>query len=102
MKNEPNGVQLSGEDRVRMTRLYEEVASRLEEMGFIVGRKLQMDLSSKVVKFSPAPRSAKGGPGAKGGAKAKRKVRVMKGTTIVCTSKGCGCYDNDTGICYAC
>lgn len=46
-----------------MTRLFEEVNGRLEEMSLIVGRNLRLDLKqSKQVKFSPV-----GGLSSKGG-----------------------------------
>jgi len=89
-------IKLSTNDRQRMTRLFEEVSGHLEEMSLIVGRNLRLALdSSKVVKFSPlTPPATKRG-------RAPAVIR-LKGATIVCTPTGCGCYDNDTGICFRC
>jgi hypothetical protein len=43
MKKTRKRVKLSSSDRQRMTKLFEEVRGRLEEMSLIVGRNLGLD-----------------------------------------------------------
>jgi hypothetical protein len=95
MKKTRKRVKLSSGDRHRMTKLFEEVSGRLEEMSLIVGRNLGLDLKSKTLKFSPAAQPAR---------KSGRAARAVefKGITIACTPTGCGCYDNDEGFCFVC
>ena len=96
MKETRKTVKLSGGDRHRMTQLFEEVRGRLEEMSLIVGRNLELDLKSKELKFSPVAQ-----PAIKSGREVVGSFR-FKGFTIVCSPTGCGCYDNDAGVCFEC
>jgi hypothetical protein len=96
MKKAQNKVKLSSSDRRRMTQLFEEVRGRLEEMSLVVGRNLKLNLATKELKFSPLAQPAR----KTGGATAL--VHQFKGITIVCSPDGCGCYDNDAGICFKC
>lgn len=85
--DENGAVRLSPEDRVRMERLREEVASRLMEMSLIVARTLgqkplniSFDEDLPPFKF----RAPEGG-----------------GTNLV-IGQICGCYDYEEGVCYVC
>jgi hypothetical protein len=89
-------VHLSAEDRARMTRLFEEVSGRLEEMALITARNLGLGSSDLQPTFKPPESVSKTASGV------QAELRLL-GTTIVCSaSDGCGCYDNDAGICYVC
>lgn len=49
-------VRLEPEDRARMARLYEEVVARLNEMGHILSRTLDVDLAEHIVVLQPRHR----------------------------------------------
>ncbi len=88
-------VHLSTEDRARMTRLYEEVSGRREEMALITSRSLGLGSSDLQLAFKSLQKTAK--------QTTSGVTTEMKGITIVCSaSNGCGCYDNDNGICFVC
>lgn len=90
----PVPVHLSAEDRARMTRLYEEVSGRLEEMALITARNLGLGSSDLQPTFKPPESVSQTASGSQA---------ELKGITIVCSaSDGCGCYDNDNGICWQC
>lgn len=71
-----------------MTRLYEEVQTRLEEMAMIISRtlKIQADRNAQVM-FSPRALAA--------GAEST-PVEIIR------TPCGGGCYDYDQGACIQC
>ena len=85
---------LAHEDRIRMARLYEEVAGRLEEMALITARALDMNTSDLAFTFER--------PGQVSQATSLARPVVFKGVKIICTQDGCGCYDYDTGECFVC
>ena len=79
-------ILLHAEDRQRMTRLYEEVLTRLEEMAMITARNLGLDPRSVFeVRFSPVGETVNGESGA---------VEIVRD---VFTS---GCYDYARGVCF--
>jgi hypothetical protein len=79
-------IRLPFEDRNRMTRLYEEVVARLEEMAMITARTLRMDASEGFsVKFRPL---------------SEGDEAEFTAAEIVSTPRGCACYDYREGACY--
>ena len=79
-------IVLSAEDRNRMSRLYEEVRTRLEEMAMIATRTLKVagDRKSEAQFLNPF-REGDGGLGA---------------VAIVRTTRGFACYDYGQGSCF--
>ena len=74
------------EDRTRMTRLYEEVVARLEEMAMITARTLRMDPGARFsIKFHPF---------------SEGDEAEFTAAEIVSTPQGCGCYHYRDGACY--
>jgi hypothetical protein len=83
-KKEP--IILPSEDRIRMTRLYEEVLTRVEEMALITARTLRLDAGAGfTVKFNPVSESEDGG---------------FVPVEIVRAPQGHGCYDYREGACF--
>jgi hypothetical protein len=81
-----NAIVLSSEDRNRMTRLYEEVLTRLEEMAMITARTLKMDAGAGAeVLFEPL---------------ASEEALEFKAVEIVRTPQVSGCYDYGAGACF--
>ena len=79
-------VILPAEDRCRMSRLYEEVRVRLEEMAMITARTLKLNSGPRAeVRFCPLP------PGAD---------VEFEAIELVYTSQRCGCYDYRQGSCF--
>jgi len=79
-------VLLDAEDRHRMTRLYEEVLTRLDEMAMITARTLGMRSAATAdVLFHPIPSRQAGGFHA---------VEVLRGARVS------GCYDYTHGSCF--
>ena len=77
---------LDADDRHRMTRLYEEVLTRLEEMAMITARVLGMSPGfNGEVLFNPI---------ASGDRNEFRAVEVLRGP------QGSGCYDYSQGSCF--
>lgn len=77
---------LSSEDRNRMTRLYEEVFTRLEEMAMITGRVLKIDSCfGAQIKFSLL--------------EARQDVDFSP-VEIISTPEIRGCYDYKEGACF--
>ena len=77
---------LPSEDRIRMTRLYEEVLTRLEEMAMITARTLKMDAGAdSTIKFNPL---------------AEEDEVEFTAIEIVSTAQGRGCYDYREGACF--
>lgn len=67
-----------------MTRLYEEVLTRLEEMAMITVRALNMDVGDGMVQFHPLEEAG----------------AELNSVAIVCTPHGNGCYDYAEGVCF--
>ena len=79
-------VLLHAEDRHRMTRLYEEVLTRLEEMAMIAARTLGIDgREVSDIVFTPV---------ASGETSEIRAVEVLRGPKVS------GCYDYGQGVCF--
>jgi hypothetical protein len=79
-------VILPFEDRIRMTRLYEEVLTRLEEMAMITARTLKMGAgASYAVKFNPVA------------AEDKAEFAAVE---LLSNPQGLGCYDYFRGACF--
>ncbi len=79
-------VILPAEDRCRMSRLYEEVRVRLEEMAMITARTLKLHSGPRAeVRFCPLP------PGAD---------VEFEAIELLSTSQRCGCYDYRQGSCF--
>jgi hypothetical protein len=80
-------ILLSAEDRHRMTRLYEEVLTRLDEMAMITARTLGMcaPVESEVL-FSPVF------PG---------EIEAFRSVELIRWPQGSGCYDYRQGSCFA-
>jgi hypothetical protein len=77
---------LPSDDRMRMTRLYEEVSTRLEEMAMITARTLKMNATAgSVIRFNPLEEDG----GLEFGA-----------VEIVTSRQGHGCYDYRDGACF--
>ncbi len=95
----PNAIHLSEEDRYRMAKLYEEISGRLEEMALITARNLNLETLDQI---EPTFRRLDSISHENQETVVAAKKRLAKGVTIVCTPRGCGCYDNDNGICWAC
>lgn len=69
-----------------MTRLYEEVFTRLEEMAMITVRALKLDARADfAVKFNPL---------------AEQDEPEFAAVEIVSTTEGSGCYDYREGACF--
>ncbi len=83
------------EDRIRMARLYEEVDGRLEEMALITARTLGLNTSDRISAFERLGQASQA-------VSSDERPIVFQGVKIICTSSGCGCYDYDTGECFAC
>jgi hypothetical protein len=80
-------ILLNAEDRHRMTRLYEEVLTRLDEMAMITARTLGMSVAVEShVLFSPVF------PG---------EIEAFRGVELVRWPQGSGCYDYRQGSCFA-
>ena len=74
------------EDRIRMTRLYEEVLTRLEEMSMITARALKLNGQADfAVKFNPL---------------SGQEAHEFAAVEIVATPGGSGCYDYREGVCF--
>jgi hypothetical protein len=70
-----------------MTRLYEEVLTRLEEMAMITARALKMSAgAASTVCFHPLPEAGDG---------------EFTAVEIISTSQVRGCYDYREGACFA-
>ena len=70
-----------------MTRLYEEVFTRLEEMAMITARALKLDARAEMaVKFSPLPE--------------QQTDHDFAAVEIVSTAECSGCYDYREGACF--
>jgi hypothetical protein len=81
-----NQILLAAEDRVRMTRLYEEVFTRLEEMAMITARAIRLDARAAfAVKFNPV---------------AGQHGREFAAVEIVSTADRIGYYDYREGTCF--
>lgn len=98
----PQGfVELSDDDKQRMSRLYEEVHGRLREMSLIVARNLGMQLSERTkVMLRPVDVRADS-PTDQPTMSSNGQVEVH----CTETSPGhfeCGCYDHDAGTCGPC
>ena len=79
-------VILPAEDRNRMSRLYEEVRIRLEEMAMITSRTLKWNACrGPEVGFCPLTSGAE---------------VEFEAVELVCTSQRCGCYDYRQGSCF--
>ena len=79
-------VLLGAEDRHRMTRLYEEVLTRLEEMAMITARTLRMPAATEgKVLFHPV---------------ASRQSAGIHAVEVIRGSMGSGCYDYAQGSCF--
>jgi hypothetical protein len=79
-------VILPFEDRNRMTRLYEEVVARLEEMAMITARTLRINPAAGFsVRFNPLSEDVD---------------EEFTAAEIISTLQGCGCYDYRQGACY--
>lgn len=80
-------ILLNADDRHRMTRLYEEVLTRLDEMAMITARTLSMSavVESEVL-FRPAL------PG---------ETEAFRCVELVRWPQGSGCYDYRQGSCFA-
>lgn len=71
---------------MRMTRLYEEVFTRLEEMAMITARALKLDARADLaVKFNPL---------------AEPNEHEFAAVEIVSTAGCSGCYDYREGACF--
>jgi hypothetical protein len=69
-----------------MSRLYEEVRIRLEEMAMITARTLRLNADrSSEVKFCPF---------------ASGTDNEVEAVELVHTARGCGCYDYRQGACF--
>jgi hypothetical protein len=69
-----------------MTRLYEEVFTRLEEMAMITARSLKLNPRANfTVKFAPLP---------------KQEEYEFAAVEIVSTPEGAGWYDYQEGACF--
>src|SRR5262245_19964143 len=79
-------VILPAEDRCRMSRLYEEVRVRLEEMAMITARTLKLHSGPRSeVRFCPLPSGAD---------------VEFEAIELVYSSQRCGCYDYRQGSCF--
>jgi hypothetical protein len=79
-------VILPAEDRNRMSRLYEEVRIRLEEMAMITSRTLKLNSGWRAeVRFLPLASGAE---------------VEFEAVELVCTPQRCGCYDYRQGSCF--
>lgn len=77
---------LPSEDRIRMTRLYEEVFIRLEEMAMITARILKLEAGAEFsVRFNPLP---------------ELKEHEFAAVEVVSTAGCSGCYDYRAGACF--
>jgi len=86
MPSKKETVLLHAEDRHRMTRLYEEVLTRLEEMAMIATRTLGIDLEEVTdVVFTHV---ASGNPWD------FQPVEILRGPNVS------GCYDYGRGVCF--
>ena len=86
MPIEKRPILLPADDRIRMTRLYEEVFTRLEEMAMITTRAIKLDAGSNcAVKFNPLP---------------EHSGLELAAVEIVSTEEYRGCYDYRTGACF--
>ena len=79
-------VVLPSEDRNRMSRLYEEVWVRLEEMAMITARTLKMNAGRGAeIKFHLCDSASQ---------------FDLEAVELVRTSQGRGCYDYRQGLCF--
>ena len=79
-------VILPAEDRNRMSRLYEEVRIRLEEMAMITSRTLKLNSGRRAeIRFLPLASGAE---------------VEFEAVELVCTSQRCGGYDYRQGSCF--
>jgi len=79
-------ITLPSEDRHRMSRLYEEVRTRLEEMAMITARTLKTGTGrTSTIQFCPLP------PGTE---------NEFEAVELIHTENGCGCYDYHQGECF--
>jgi hypothetical protein len=77
---------LPSEDRIRMTRLYEEVLTRLEEMAMITARTLKVNAGvGCTVTFNPLRETDE---------------LDFPAVQIIATPQGHGCYDYRDGACF--
>jgi hypothetical protein len=83
---EKKTVLLPADDRIRMTRLYEEVFTRLEEMAMITARAIKLEAGATcAVKFNPLT---------------EHGDSEFATVEIVSTEEYRGCYDYRTGACF--
>ena len=81
-----NIVILPGEDRCRMSRLYEEVRVRLEEMAMITARALKLNSGRRSeIRFSPLFSGAE---------------VEFEAVELLSALQRCGCYDYRLGACF--
>lgn len=86
MPIEKKPVLLPAGDRIRMTRLYEEVFTRLEEMAMITARAIKLDAGANcAVKFTPLK---------------EHRDLEFAAVEIVSTEEYRGCYDYHTDACF--
>jgi hypothetical protein len=78
---------LTGEDRIRMQRLFEGAVARIQQMSLIMNKLGATDSSQ-----------------AKAGLIVKMDVTPGSMTGVLCITDvyGCGCYDYNTNECYSC
>ena len=81
------GIRLSAEDQGRLTRLYEEILGRADEMGRIINRTLKRPVSAPIGKISLTD----SGPGPQ-----KGTVEFWKNGKLVAV----GCWDEEAQECY--
>lgn len=83
-------IQVSREERARMTKLTEEVTSRVQEMARIVRGNLGMDVNVPVGEFTMTT-----------GTPENPRIHLKFGPIIV-VGDGNGCYADPPGICCEC
>lgn len=89
-KTSKQKIEVSREERARMTKLTEEVTSRVQEMARIVRGNLGMDVNVPVGEFTMTT-----------GTPENPRIHLKFGPTIV-TGDGNGCYADPPGICCEC
>ena len=84
--NDKEPVFLASEDRNRMSRLYEEVWIRLEEMAMIMSRALKMEIGrEREIRFCPF---------------ASEQKLEFEAVELVRTPRARGWYDYRRGLCF--
>ena len=98
-----NRFPLSTEDKARMARLFEEVEARLQEMGRIAARTVDLQASEEyTVKFQSRPRQGPDDGGLPPGGVPLPPRPPTPDIEIICDRDGCYCYDYHEGICIRC